>query len=195
MANQNERPQYTDISIVKAVSSNGNSTYNRVVFPKILIDASRMSPVRDVNISGQDGSPATKKVCDISVPIKNRAEIIGKACGITPPEKDETSWAKVTFWGDNAERITNFLGNHSRCIMTIEGAITVTQNNGYTNTNISVDRWTFQRDVKSNNEQGSGQGSYAPQNSNNAQGYQQPQGNSAPVFSDLSDCDDGELPF
>ena len=192
MANQNqqERKQYTDISIITALSSDGNSTYKRVTLPKVFINAEKVSPLRTTGTG--------KTVCDVRMPVNNRGEFIGKQCGGLMPIEDAngTSWAKLSFWGETAERLHKFLERHPKCVLTVEGSIKVSEShsNGttYINTDIMVDRWTFQRDTANNS------GSAAANNgSTNTGSASAPASvpNGVNEFTELGDDYDDELPF
>lgn len=178
MSNQNqERKQFTEISLIDAVNSKGNS-YTAVVLPKIHVNAEKVTQ-RDAG---------GHKVVEFRIPINNRAKMIGEKCGKTPKETDDgTSFAKVTLWDENGDRFLSFIGKHPRSIMSFVGSIKVSEDEGkdgntYVNVTISASQWTFQRDVKST---GSEDGASASDN----------YGSTGSLPDGFQDIDDDDCPF
>lgn len=181
-----EQKRYTPISIARALGKN-DASYNRVTLPQVLVNAEKVSEIRT--------TPNGKRVCDFKIPISNRGKMIAERCGIAPQETaDGVCFAKVSLWEDNAANFVKFIERHPKCIMTLEGSIKVTSSSKdgreYVNIDVSVDQWTFQRDVN-----GSGNGGSTPPASS-ASAFNQEPGVPSGMNGDFCEIDDDdELPF
>lgn len=202
-----EQKFYTFCEFVPAVNEAKNTTYIHATVEAAVTNCSGLKSL-------PDGTPCV----NFSIPIQNRLKTLERAFGngMLTENNNGTVWANGAMYGDTATRFMKMLNNpkHSNPVLLVTGNANVkdyTKKDGTpgTSLNINVNNFMVLRDRKGScmdskvgaTAQSSGyQSSFGGYNGGSApassQQYpsQMQQGNPS-GFYDLSDVNDGDLPF
>lgn len=117
MANQNNQKKYGFISMVNGIKQDGNPFVSCTVLGRV---ARVPTEIRTTKSNSQ--------VVNFSIPVDNRADYIGRMCGMVPDtDANGTVWLNVSAWDQVATRFFNFIQKCPKCEIVAVGNIRVVQ--------------------------------------------------------------------
>ena len=117
MASQNNQKKYGFISMVNGIKQDGSPFVSCTVLGRI---ARIPTEIRTTKSNNQ--------VVNFSIPVDNRADYIGRMCGMVPDaDANGTVWLNVSAWDRVATRFFNFIQKCPKCEIVAVGNIRVIQ--------------------------------------------------------------------